>query len=175
MAYTSGGYAVNKPSPNIAKGGGGVSTLPLLTGFTAISGAFAQYQQGKARKIISESNKEMADIQAKAAIKGGEKAEAQSRQRYKKLLGKQRAAMAAQGISLTGGSAQDIQQETQDISELDALTIKMNAAREAFGFESRGRGFGMQGQFAQRAGTTGAISTLLTGGLKSYEQHKRGL
>lgn len=150
--------------------GGTTNFLPFLAGITAISGAFSQIQAGRARKATAEANEFIADLRAKSAKKRGRINVSKSRQQYKKLLGKQRAAMAAQGISLADGSAQDIQQETQDVSELDALTIKLNAGREAFGFEAAGRGFKAAGSQAERIGRIGATQSLLTGGLRYLDR-----
>jgi hypothetical protein len=132
-----------------------------------LSSSFAEYQQGLARRAVSETNERLAELQAKDARRRGAADVARSRTDFKKFLGKQRASLAAQGIDIGSGSAQDIQEETQVMSELDALTIKTNAAREAFGIEAAGEAEGVSGELAEKEGTTGAISTLLTGGLKA--------
>lgn len=138
----------------------------------ALTSSYSQYQMGKARKTISETNERIAEMRAKMARKRGGAAEARSRQRLKKIIGKQRAALAAQGISLEGGSAQDIQREARVVSELDALTIKTNAAREAFGFESAARAASMEGRLAEQQAKIGAATTLITGGMRAAEAYQ---
>lgn len=149
----------------------GTAALSLLG---TLSSSYAKYQAGLTRKRISEANERISEIQAEEVKKRGAKEEARSRRAYKKLLGKQRVAMAAQGISLRGGTSQQLQQETKTMSELDALTIRLNTAREALGFEQASVGERFAGKMEERASRTEALSTLLTGGLRSYELYKRG-
>lgn len=157
----------------IAGANTGAGILPYFYGIQAVGGAFSSYQQGKARRYASRANERIAEMQAKDALARGQEAEALSRQKGKKVRGSQKAALAAQGIRVDYGSAQDIQQETEDISELDALNIRLNAAREAFGYQSQARGFAAEGQQAMRAGRIGALDTLLSGGLKAYDAYDR--
>lgn len=156
-----------------ASTGAGSYGLPALMAVQAVSGAYSQYQQGKARKYASRANERVAEMQAKDALARGREAEAVSRQKGRKVRGSQRAAMAAQGIRTDFGSALDIQQETEDIGELDALNIRLSAAREAFGYQSQARGFAAEGNQAMRAGTIGGLDTLLSGGIKAYDAYKR--
>lgn len=149
------------------------SLTPFIQGISSISSAFASIEQGKSRRIVSESNKFIAELRARQAKTAGQRRVGRSSQAFRKLVGRQRAALAAQGISLTEGSAQDIIQETQDISELDALTIKNNAAREALGFRTQARQFGLRGRQEERAGQIGAAESLVTGGLKLFDDRIR--
>ncbi len=166
---------------NISAGG-----MAALSAFDSVLGAWTLYQQGKAQKYqyranerIAEVNSRIAEMQARDALKRGHETEARSRQGTKKLRGSQRASIAAQGIRTDFGSAQDIQQETEDIGELDALTIRNNAAREAFDYRSQGGDFTMQaleagtrGRMASSTGAFGATQTLLTGGIRALGYYK---
>lgn len=94
-------------------------------------------------------NKANADAQAKAlrqnaAYLGNAAADARVRGMVdsdwarvggQQAIGTQRAAMAANGGVVDQGSNALIQQDTAQLSELDALTISNNAAREAYGYE----------------------------------------
>lgn len=171
MAYQ--GYSINPPAKTLSRsGGGGSNVLPYLTAFTSVTGAISDIEQARTRRIISESNKEIAELKAKSAKRKGQAEESRSRQRIKQLIGKQRAALAAQGVSLEGEGVQDIIQETGRVGEVDALTIRLNAMREAFGYEQEARTAGFEGRMVERAGRFGAAETLLTGGLRAYEQYK---
>lgn len=132
-----------------------------------LGSAFAERELGKTRRVVSETNERLADLKAEAAKGRGREALARSRQKFKRLLGKQRAALAASGVDIGTGSAQDIQKETQVMSELDALTIKTNAAREVFGFKTQASQFAAEGKQADRASKISAMNTLLTGGLQA--------
>lgn len=157
-----------KPKPNYS------NSLAAIAAIQAVGSAFSSYQQGKAQKAIYKANESISRMQAEDAIKRGHELEARSRQRTRKLRGSQRTALAAQGIRLDAGSALDIQMETEDFGELDALTIKNNALREAFGYRSQARVSSMQGQLADSAAKNEAIQTLLTGGMKAAKQYKEG-
>lgn len=196
--------------------GGGISS-----GISSITNAYLAYQQGKIRKKWYETNKYIAEINAKIAnleaeniklttdlqeklteqqvrdsLKRGDIAVSISKQRTKKVIGSQRAALAAQGIRIDEGSARDVQLETAEIGELDAMNIRNNAAREAFGYKTqsisqRMRGesqmfakmieaskyqmraidYGYRGKMAEITGQTEAGQTLLTGALKSYDYY----
>lgn len=149
------------------------SALALASIMQGLSGAYGSYEQAKAGRRISKTNERIAAMQAQSALARGHEAEGISRQRGKKMLGSQRAALAAQGIRLDAGSAQDIQQETLDIGELDALTIKNNALREAFGYKMQGISESMQGRLTYQAGMNQATGSLLTGGIKAYDYYRQ--
>ena len=167
--FVNGAY-VNQPTANVSQS---TNYLPFMMGISALSGAFSSYQQGKTRKTIARANARTARMQAEDARKRGHEAEGISRQKTKKLVGTQRANMAAAGIKLTDGSAYDIQQETQDIGELDALTIRNNAARQAFGYQTEALNASMEGRFAYQEGINQGLNSLLTGGLQAYAYGKK--
>lgn len=132
-----------------------------------VLGLFTRSQEAKAERVISKSNERIANVRAEDALKRGQEAVSLSRRRTKKLVGSQRASIAAQGIRTDVGSAQDVQQEAQDIGELDALTIKNNAAREALGFKTEAISTSLQGRIAAGRGRVEALDTLAVGGLRT--------
>ncbi len=157
-----------------------------VSAFSTVLGAYTSYTQGKAQRRIFEAqakideiNARIAEMQAEDAIKRGHEREGISRQKTKKIRGAQRAALAAQGIRVDVGSALDIQLETEDIGELDALTIRNNALREAFGFKAGAAGLRTEagfkrteGERAQARGVFEGTQTLLTSGAKFIGQYR---
>ena len=144
------------------------STALAVTAFgQGILNTVTQLEESKARRLIAKSNERIADMRAEDALKRGQEAVGRARGRTKKLIGSQRASIAAQGIRTDVGSAQDVQQEAQDIGELDALAIKNNAAREALGFKTEAVSASLQGRIAAGRGRTQAAETLVTGGLRA--------
>lgn len=146
--------------------------LMALMGAQTLSSAFSSYQGGEANRSISRSNARIKRMQAEDVRKRGHEAEAQTRQKYKKTVGSQRAQMAAQGLNLDIGSPMDIQQETQDVGELDALTIQNNAARAAFGYTTDAMRSDMEGDLYHQQGVNAALDTLLSGGIQAYGQYQ---
>jgi len=150
--------------PKMSFGG----ALAMTSLFSGLSGAYGDYLQSKNQKDIANANARADEMRARDAIKRGHELEARSRQGTKKLRGTQRAALAAQGVDVNVGSAQDIQTETEVIGELDALTIKNNALREAYGYSTQARGTALQGTLTAGATRQQGFQTLLASGVQSY-------
>jgi hypothetical protein len=99
----------------------------------------AAYQAGmmRNREVIAEKN-------AQDAIQRGQVAEQQQRLKTAQIIGGQRAALASQGGDVNSGSPLDIQSDTAGAGEQDALTIRSNAAREAYNYKVQGESAGAQ-------------------------------
>lgn len=139
--------------------------------------AYGSMQQGKAAQsqanyqaAVARNNKIIADRQADDAIKRGSVEEAAYRRQVSQLAGRQRATLAANGVVVDQGSALDITEDTAEYGELDALTIRSNAEREAYGYRVQGQNFEADaglydatGANARSAGNFGAVSNLISG------------
>lgn len=136
-----------------------------------------QSQVAHNNAIVARNNQKIAlDLAQDARVRGELEAQDFSG-RVRQLAGQQRAVLAANGVQVGAGTAADIVQETHDVGQLDALTIRTNAAREALGFETRAMNFAaeamnqnansqlqnMAAQNAASAGNQRALSSLLTG------------
>lgn len=95
----------------------------------------AAITQGNYEANLYNQNATLADQQAADAIARGQVAEGRQRNAGKSFIGQQRTGFAGQGVDVTSGSASAVQGEAQAMSALDALTIRNNAAREAFGYK----------------------------------------
>ena len=130
----------------------GVAVPIALVAATVISTGLAvkaQMDQAKAasdaarfQAAVARNNKIVADRAAADARRRGEIAADRQRQATGALIGKQRAALAGGGVLVDQDSALETIVDTQGLGELDALTIRSNAEREALGFEARGIAFG---------------------------------
>jgi hypothetical protein len=112
----------------------------------AMMSAYGMYQQGQQQAAMNEyqsavaSNNaiianQQAQIQersAQDALDRGRIEEQQHRLKVSQMMGSQRAATAANGILVDSGSASDILGDTAAMGEMDALTIRSNAEREAY-------------------------------------------
>ncbi|OZI23752.1 hypothetical protein CAL26_09995 [Bordetella genomosp. 9] len=122
---------------------------------------------------VSANNAQYAEWQAEDAEQQGVDAEAKSRQQTAQLKGTQRAALAANGVSLGGGSALDILAGTDYMGEQDALTIRDNAARQAWGYRTQGQNYvdnsGLLATNADKISPSNAAGTsLLTSAARYY-------
>lgn len=162
--------------------------------FSAVStivGFLGQRQEGKNQQayndynaaisrnnaIIAENNRVFALGLANDARDRGAADAATFSAKVRRLKGQQIAVLAANGVLVEVGSALDITQETTTIGQLDALTIRSNAEREALGFDQQASNFGAQagqfeaganlqtlaGQNAVSTANTRALSGLLSG------------
>ena len=128
--------------------------------------AYGTYRAGQDQQRINEWNANVAELQATDAVLRGNEAETRSRIETRSLLGAQRASLAGQGVQVgdAGSSGDQVQIDAQRIGEEDALTIRNNAAREAWGFKVGASSERMQGDSAMRRGRLQAIGTLIGAG-----------
>ncbi len=95
----------------------------------------AQKRAADSQAELLDFNANVADLQAKDAVERGAEEEAKFRSGIQVLIGSQRAGFAAGNIDVGGGSAVDVQADTAFLGEMDALTIRSNATREAWGYQ----------------------------------------
>lgn len=103
--------------------------------------ASAAQAQAVYQSQVARQNEELMRRQAADATQRGQVAEENRRRLTAQQLGQQTAGLAAQGTDLDG-SPTDILGDTAAAGELDAQTIRANAAREAYGYQVQGLGYG---------------------------------
>lgn len=150
----------------------------------AIQQASAASQAAKYNAKVADMNAQISERRARDAIERGKEAEQQKRYQVAQIAGKQRAAMAANGVDIGFGSPLDTLIDTATLGELDALTIRRNSANEAYDYKvqaANGRAeAGLQRANAQNsmtAGYLGAFGTVLGGAgdaWKSYQKSRIG-
>jgi len=126
--------------------------------------------QGEFAERQGKVNARLAEMQSDDALARGDAASKQAADRANQVRGAQRVGFAAQGVALDSGSAQDVQQETARLGALDALTVKNNAQREAWGYRIQANQYLASGEQAVMAGRNSAGATLLTGGAQAVGQ-----
>lgn len=146
-----------------------------MQAFGAVAGAGAAFNSARAQREgfeaqaqVARNNAQLQDWQAQDAIRRGQDAEQQQRLKVAGLKGSQRAALAANGFDLTEGSAVNLLTDTDLIGERDALTIRDNAVREAWGYRVQSANLQADAQgLASRGRAVNPImaagTTLLTG------------
>lgn len=148
----------------------GYASLALAAAGTAASVAGQMNAQASAgaqanyMRQVQQQQQQVAQQQANDARARGAIAEEKTREATGQRLGTQTAALAAQGTDLSG-SPTDILTDTRKAGELDALTVRNNAAREAWGYEVQGSNAGasaaLSGSF--QPSYLGAGASLLSG------------
>jgi hypothetical protein len=107
---------------------------------------------GESEAKRDEYNAGIADLQAQDALARGAVDESRFRTSVRGLIGSQRAGFAAQGVDVGSGSAADVQADAAYLGELDALQIRSNAAREAWGYRVEAADNRMAADVARKGG-----------------------
>jgi len=128
-----------------------------------IMNAIGQKRAGDAANELGEFNAGVAEAQAVDAVIIGAQQEENFRAGVRGLVGTQRAGFAGQNVDVGQGTPLDVSADTAFVGELDALQIRTNAARDAWGFAMQAENFRMGGTNAQTASRFSAASTLLGG------------
>lgn len=123
---------------------------------------------------ILEYNSRAAEAQAADAIVRGAEQEKIFRTGIHGLIGQQRVAFAAQGVEIGSGSSLDVQESTAQQGELDALTIRTDAAREAWGFRVNAEDIRNQIEALKKTGSLQARSIRATGAANSLSSRMGG-
>ena len=156
----------------LATVGTGMSVIGQVNQQQAM-GAQANYQRQVAlqNQNIAEQNAKIAEQQKQDALDRGKIAEQQQRTKTGQLLGTQQAQLAGQGTDLAG-SPTDILTDTSRAGEFDALTIRNNAVRDAWGYDMKawnlragGAGYGAEAAFkgSFQPSYLGAGASLISG------------
>jgi hypothetical protein len=178
-AAASAGAAATAAGAAIATAASGITLAGAATAATIAGGVIsaggaimqgqAQAKQAKYQSAVERNNATIAGWQATDAQQRGKIEEQRQRLQTARLHGAQRAGMAANGVEIDNGSPLDVLMDTAQLGELDALTIRSNAEREAYGFRSQSSNLmaqsgltRMAGRNAQQASYISAGSTLLS-------------
>lgn len=139
--------------------------LGLMVG-GAVLNAKGQLDAGKAAKRAGEKGQEAANsaaeledfnanvagLQAADAIARGAEDESRFRTQVRGAIGAQRVGFAAANVDVNFGSAVDVQADAALLGELDALTIRTNTAREAWGYKVQETDLRKRGEITRKEG-----------------------
>jgi hypothetical protein len=114
--------------------GGGVSTLGALQSGGAQSSAY-RYQAG-----VAAMNASIAENNANYATAVGESKAQISGMQTRAQIGATKAIQSGTNLNVNTGSAVDVRASEADIGEENEMTIRSNAAREAYGFRTQAAG-----------------------------------
>lgn len=145
-------------------------TAALSTAISTTMGVISSVQQGKAQQAQlnyqAQVEKRNANIaQANADQKRQEGIEESRFVRMKNLqkVGAQQAALAANGVDISQGTALDIIEDTSAMGELDALTTRYNYETQAVANEQQAQNFQNQAKLDRFAGQSAYRSGIMNG------------
>lgn len=119
---------------------------------------------------IADNNATIATQQANWEAESGEQQVAAKELENRAKVGSIEANQGASGVEVGTGSNADVVTSTKEIGALDAMTIRSNAVKRAYGYQVENTSDRAQAELdrmaasdATKAGKIGAISTLLGG------------
>lgn len=148
------------------------ATAAIISAIGTTTQAVGTIQAGRSADHVAGFNARMAEWQARDAERRGDEAANRHRAQVTRMIGSQRAALAAQGVNVEDGSAAEVQLDTAMLGEMDALTIRNNAAREALGYRAQAIDYRRRGALERSQSGIAALGTILTGGIESYGYSK---
>ncbi|WP_174769528.1 virion core protein, T7 gp14 family [Blastochloris tepida] len=159
----------------------------LAVGST-VAGVAGQMQSANASAAASSynasvqrENARLADMHARRVLEAGADEERKQRAATQRLIGKQTAGMAANGLDITFGSPLDLIVDTATQGEIDAMTIRTNAYRnsddvrnQAASYRNKAALYDMEADNSRTSGMLSAAGTVLTGAGQAYGLSKYG-
>lgn len=144
------------------------STFSSMYG--AQQSAQAAAQAASYNAAVDKGNQQIALQNATYAGQAGEAQAGLSEMKTRANVGAIKANQAASGVDVNSGSAVDTRSSAAALGQLDALTIRSNAAREAYGYQTAAYSHGAAAGLGKaeaaadiQAGKIGAATTLLGG------------
>lgn len=147
--------------------------VAVLAGTSLAMQSYSAYREQEAANQaaeynarIAENNALIAGMQATEARKRGEIAAAEKRREVSHLIGAQRAAFGGSGALVDVGSPLDVITTTAAEGELDAMTIRRNAAMQGWGYEAQAQDYRSQAGLSRMRKASpfmAGATTLLTG------------
>jgi hypothetical protein len=111
-----------------------------------------QREASESQAQLQDFNAKIADLQAQDAIERGADTESRYRTQVRGAIGTQRAGIAGNNIRVGFGSAVDVQGDAAYLGELDALQIRTNSQREAWGFRMQATDLRKRAEITRKEG-----------------------
>lgn len=153
------------PNAGVMYASMGLSAIGAIT--NALSESGATRAQGQYESSIADTNAAIAKIQQRQALQTGDVEASRQDLKTQETVGAERAAEGASGVDVASGSSALVRAGTAGVGAVDELTIRNNAARQAWGYQTESLQDSFQGQFAQLTSKAKSFQTLLSGGLQA--------
>lgn len=121
--------------------------------------AYGSYQQVQSANRAADYNAKVADYEAQDAEARGRIDAKAKRLEVARMISSQRAGYSGSGVVVDDGSALAVTQDTAHFGELDALAIKQNAARGAWGYKNQANLSRLSRSSALLAGGTSLLTS----------------
>jgi hypothetical protein len=149
----------------------GIAAGAILAGGAAQ--AFGQDQQLAGEAKTARENAYLARLAASDVERRAGQDAGRARTAGTQVIAEQRAAFGASGVDGSSGSPLALMADSRLMSELDALTIRNNAAREAWGLRTQARQLATRARQINDSRGPAALGTLLGAGGSAYAARTR--
>lgn len=130
----------------------------------AITTANAQSDAAKFQAQVASNNAIIADRQAQTTIAAGEQQATISGLKTRATVGAIKAAQGASNVDVNTGSAVDVRSSQAELGMEDQLTIRSNAARQAYGYQVQSVSDTAQAQLDQQKASSAQTAGFLSAG-----------
>ena len=151
------------------------ASIAIMTAVSTGMSVLGSIQQGKAAQAsanynarVQDNNAEIARRNADFAAKEGHANVEKEQLKNRATVGAIKAAQAASGVDVSGPSAVDVRSSAAELGQLNAITIRSNAVRKAYGYQTQADSHEDQaaldraeGKNAKTAGYINAAGTFL--------------
>ena len=137
-----------------------ISAVASLAG--GVVGAAGSIDNANMQAQIARNNANTAMLNANFATQEGDIKAQNQGLKTAQAVGKMKAGFAANGVDPNSGSAADVSAAADSAGMTDAQTIRSDAARQAWGYETQSANFNEQASVDTAGGTFGALSSLLS-------------
>lgn len=131
-------------------------------------GAYGQYQAGQAQNATARYNARLMEQRAVATEQAMEWETTRMHDQARRLKAEQEAGFLKSGARIDAGTPLLVLAEQAGEMEMDVLQQRRNRMIEAQNLRQQGAMMKYQGKQAKKAGTLGAMTTLLGGAGKTY-------
>jgi hypothetical protein len=138
---------------------------------TAVS-AIGAVQAGNAQNEVAQYNAKIADNNATAERERAAYDAGLIKDERRRVIGSQRAAMAANGLEISTGSPVAVLGDTTGQSEMDVLARLYGGESAATAYGNDATRMRIEGKAAKQAGKIGAGTTLLTGLTSTFKSSR---
>lgn len=173
--------ATGNPGAAGTNGAAASSSAAGMTGafmaISAISSISTAYSQSRALKAagdyqetVANTNAEIANIETEQILSSADASVSRRDMARRAMIGSARARAGASGTDVNSGSNALITIGEDFAGKIDALTIRNNAARAAWGYKVQSQQDTFEGQFAKMTANNQAQQRLLTGGVQAIQE-----
>lgn len=140
-------------------------TIVLIA--SAAVGAVGKISEGQQAKKAAKYNAQMSMYEAQDAEEVASQQALEIQRQGRQVEGAQKAAFGARNVARSG-TALDLLSDTAALTEMDVITTRNNAAREASGIRQGAKFTRSQGAAYARQANIQAGASLLTSGAQAY-------